>query len=131
MKNYSPQTLDKKERSLKENFKPIKILKRKQFANIQKLIKYVILERPKTIYVKSKKIHCNNDKNRSIIDIYSLILYYFPNTKLTYKELYNSIKKNHIYRSIVIYCCVINRYVFMRTSSYYLNRNTLKLENNK
>lgn len=84
-----------------------------------------------TFDIKRKRIHCRNNARRSLGDLYSLALYYFPET--TFRDIVEIVSDLIITRRLnYSYCGNVNKYVFYtsNTSNYRSSSNNLELYNN-
>jgi len=92
MLNYSDNTLDKKEKSIKQKYKIIKfkrnfkIKKREDIFNIL----FNKLSQNATVYADTDKYHCGNHRGRTYYDAYLLTLHYFPDT--SFKDMYRLLR---------------------------------------
>jgi len=89
MQNYSKETLDKKEKQIKERYKPIKFLDRYKVESIYDIFD-LLFNKSKETYTLQNYLHTEDNRGRSYYDCYLLCMYYFPN--ISFSEMYTTLR---------------------------------------
>lgn len=90
MYNYSDKYLNKREKTIKEKYEPICFNKEIKVKNVDEIISKMCSWNPPATFYSDGRRQCVSGKGRSIIDLYRVCLYYFPETN--YLKLYRTLR---------------------------------------